>query len=955
MKRVVRRNPIVRALGFIWRWSLIATVPMGCLFVVWFVRTAERYADFGIRFNTLSDHANLRQVGIYEAKSLERDIRLATSPDRRRDPAKIRTFQVFLPEASEAQLNSNLPHSGREYVDGSLAYPDGEIREVKLRYKGDHFWHWAARKKSLRIKTKKKHLYDRMRSFSLGAPKRASMIGELLSYELGTDMGLISPKAEFCELWINGEYRGIHIMVEQLEEMVLRTNGRMPGDLYSADMVPREMWRSVSPRVYWNAGLWEKKAINNHFADDEDANLRLLIATLDEDPSIERTRILRDLVDYDTFAKFHVFRAVCQTRHYDKTHNHRLYYDPWRNHFEPIVWDPIGWTEVWLPRPGSHALPDILSNRLDDALFSDPQFLAARQRAMEDWFEGGGAERLVERAIELTQLIEPSLERDAALSENMQALTPTHVREGNARIIQAMKRVLDDLERAFLSPPVARFATSPEYPQSFRLEVDGRSMFHRIEVEFESSLDANCEAALVCATDAELGPIDISGAVAQNGRRLTIDLPFGPQWVFGDMTTKRNYPMTLCKPEAVTYDFILRRADLSENRIVSVTGIAPRGEPVNIAKAEGIIPAIPFQSALEFTPPIPRTEPIIWSEDVTIEGVQTIDRDLRIEPGTTITMMPGASVIAQGRVMARGTRDEPIRIGPADDAQSPWGVFAVRGKNASGSIFQWCDLRLGSGLKTTRAEYSAMFSVHDTQNIVVEHCSFRDSQVLGDWPVDDMVHVVYSDIRFEECLFERSYMDAVDIDISEASVVDCTFIEAGNDALDLMTSTVAVTGTELRGSGDKGISVGEDTKAFIHNCAMIECNIGVQIKDRSEATLVNCDIEGNKIGVDAYKKNWRYDSGGMGYLYYDSISNNGVQVSADKHSRILLNDCYVSPMLEATDHVILDGMSNDRDPNKRTADFKLRFPDEQRSSPTFFAPFWAQVRHRMRGVDLAGS
>lgn len=953
MKPATRSNPLVRTLAIVWRWSLVVTVPIGCLFAVWFVRTVERYADFGIRYDTLSDHANLHHVGIYEAKSLKRDIQLAASPNRRREPARIRTIQLFVPEASEAQLNSNLPHSGRDYVEASLAYPDGEIREIDLRYKGDHFWHWAARKKSLRVKTKKRHLYERMRSFSLNAPKRASMIGELLSYELGHDIGVISPDVEFCEVWLNGEYRGIHIMVEQLEEMVLRKSGRMPGDLFSADMVPREMWHTINPRVYWNAGLWEKKAINNHFADDEDANLRLLIAILDEEPSVDRTRRLRDIVDYDAFAKFHAFRLICQSRHYDKTHNHRIYYDPWRNQFEPIVWDPIGWTEVWLPQPGRTALTDILTNRLDDALFTDPLFLAARQRAMEDWFAGGGPERIVERAVELTHLIDPSIDRDAALSENFQALTPTQVRAGNARIILAMQHVLDDLERAFLSAPEALYASTPEYPQSFRLEVDGHSIFHRIEVEFERPLDANCEAALICATDAELEPVDISGALSQNGRRLTIDLPFGPQWVIGDRTSKRNYPLTPCRPEAVTYDFVFKGADLSNNPITCVTGIAPRGESVTIAKADGIIPAIPFESALEFTPPIPRTDPIVWSGEVTVEGVQTIERDLRIEPGTRITMEPNASIIAQGRVMARGTKERPIRIEPAVDTRAPWGVFAVRGEATSGSMFQWCEFRFGSGLKTTRAEFSAMFSVHDTQNVVVENCSFEDSQPLDGYPVDDMVHVVYSGIRFEACTFERSFMDAVDIDISEAAVIDCTFIDAGNDALDLMTSIVAVTGTKLHGSGDKGISIGEDTKAFIHNCAMIDCNIGAQIKDRSEASIVHCDIRGNEIGVDAYKKNWRYDSGGVGYLYYDSIVDNGVQVSADQHSRIMLNDCYVAPMTESTENVVVDAMSNDRQPKDRTADFKLRFPAERQTSPAFFAAFWADVRHTVRGVDLS--
>ena len=53
-----------------------------------------------------------------------------------------------------ARLNSNLPHSGFEYVDGAVLN-DGSFDKVSMRYRGDHAYHWMYHKKSLRVKTTK--------------------------------------------------------------------------------------------------------------------------------------------------------------------------------------------------------------------------------------------------------------------------------------------------------------------------------------------------------------------------------------------------------------------------------------------------------------------------------------------------------------------------------------------------------------------------------------------------------------------------------------------------------------------------------------------------------------------------------------------------------------------------------------------------------------------------------
>jgi hypothetical protein len=194
----------------------------------------------------------------------------------------------------------------------------------------------------------------------------------------------------------------------------------------------------------------------------------------------------------------------------------------------------------------------------------------------------------------------------------------------------------------------------------------------------------------------------------------------------------------------------------------------------------------------------------------------------------------------------------------------------------------------GSGLKGDLFEYSAMLSIHDVKDVVISDCQFRDNHV-----VDDMVHTVYADIRFERVLFKNALSDALDLDISTASISDSHFENSGNDAVDLMTTQANITGSHFKNNGDKGISVGENSQLYAVNNTLKGNLIGVQSKDRSTAVLLNQTFKDNKTGLHAYKKNWRYGEGGVIFLGKSTVSGDGISASAEKRSAIQIFDSYL--------------------------------------------------------------
>ena len=284
----------------------------------------------------------------------------------------------------------------------------------------------------------------------------------------------------------------------------------------------------------------------------------------------------------------------------------------------------------------------------------------------------------------------------------------------------------------------------------------------------------------------------------------------------------------------------------------------------------------------------PLPDPVIWSGTVTFAGHQILKDDLIIQPGTTVRFAPDATLVLKGRLLAEGTPERPIRFLSQQADQAPWGAIVLMGQGANGSRLTHCEMAGGSGRKGDLFEYSAMFSVHDVKDVSVQDCLFRDNRV-----VDDMVHTVYADIRFERTRFENAFADALDLDISEVVIIDSRFDNSGNDAVDLMTTRAHVVGSIFVGNGDKGISVGENSQLCAVNNRLIGNAIGVESKDRSTAVLFNHTFVNNKTALHAYKKNWRYGEGGKIFIAKSAIVGGEVIAQAQKRSSIALFDTYV--------------------------------------------------------------
>ena len=263
-------------------------------------------------------------------------------------------------------------------------------------------------------------------------------------------------------------------------------------------------------------------------------------------------------------------------------------------------------------------------------------------------------------------------------------------------------------------------------------------------------------------------------------------------------------------------------------------------------------------------------------------------------------------MVLKGQLTAIGTPERPIRFLPLAENQDPWGSVVLMGHGADGSTLTNCEMAGGSGLKGDLFEYSAMFSIHDVDDVSISDCVFRDNQI-----VDDMVHAVYAKIYLNRVTFKNAVSDALDLDICEAEIKNSQFDSSLNDGVDLMSTRATIIGSVFRNNGDKGISVGENSHLVGINNILERNAIGIQSKDRSTAVLFNHALIKNKIALSAYKKNWRYGDGGEIFIAKSRIVGDGVIGVVDKHSFIQLFDSYLSISgLEKTRQLDISAVDN---------------------------------------------
>ncbi|MGN7612040.1 CotH kinase family protein [Magnetococcales bacterium HHB-1] len=796
---------------------------------------------------------------------------------------------LYISQRARAQLTYNLPAQVKKWQKGFLLYPNGRLRQVKVRHRGDAPEGWGFNKKAWRIKTRKSRLLNNQRVFNYIIPESAGYLEDYLVFYIAQKSNIPTSNARLVEIWLNDKPQGIYLELEQMDESFLRHRNIMPVNIYKGEQFHAERKMILDFDLFSNPALWSKVARFNQRPEEDKSDLITVLNLIRQaETSNRKFQHLTQVAPSEAWAHFSAYQTLVQAWNNDDRHNQRIISDPWKGTVTPIMHD--AWYNIV---PHARTLDDAHHPLLALYHQSSP-FLLAKYRHLYQMVQ----DRVLDQTVQHTQKLIPQLRRSlertphryqelSTHGASLQFLSDDHTQALWQQLINHVEAHQEWLHHTLTQPPKAHWHNTQG---KLLLLIDGYLPLNQVTLTLKNDTpiphtifwDKNSNGILDEANGDLVIPFSI------NGKKITLNAT----WLANRVATN----------------------PIRQNRITDISNVQERITPTKtqfhiLSTTPLHVASVSANNALTQVPtaltaktgsgntPLPLNHPIIpeqekpqkiWQDRIEITKTTIIHDPVKILAGTKIIMAPNTSLVFKNRLEVNGSAQSPVTVTPATKT---WGTFALHGQKTAGSRIHHLKIQGGSGEQIGLVHYIGMLSLHDTKDIVLNHLTLKDNKKF-----DDMMHVIYSEeITLDHCLLKNARSDALDVDISNVMIKNCHFINAGNDAVDLMSSKAAIVNSHLEKSGDKGVSVGEASRALIFNSRLHKNNIGVEAKDRSLAQIVQSDLINNKIAVHAYKKNWRYGSGGHARLDKVIIKDSKeTSLMAKKRSKIEVFNSFVA-------------------------------------------------------------
>lgn len=790
-----------------------------------------------------------------------------------------------IPDKSEDRYNSNFQFPS---VKAELTYQN-TVYDMKIKNRGVTSLHWANDKKSYTINFKDYFKHNEKLLFYI--PDKRAYIGEYLVNELAHEMSLPALISGFATLRINQKDHGMYYVTEDFDGLFLAKRNLPEANIYNTDPYknPAEFTAQALPKDMILSTL-------NNFEQnyDRDADYFLKVIRMDTE---ELTRNWKYYFDEENLARILVLYSITGTAHYD-LHNMVFYINPTDGRISFFPWDFMNYThvgdiEIYNNETQSRDFMNL--NPIFTKLMEIPEIRDLRNKNIITYSDKLQTRISVFQEKEHVGLFtnfltDPTI--DLAAGEGNRPSFVTFL-----ALPQILEKNITYLNKQITEVAIRTFLSEKNkidvYNDSF-----GTVVLRKIILPI-STLPGyiRINNIVVPTSDYEMMKLD-SGEVVITLKEKTVLSPI--------LAYDKKYgaPINL-KPTHIQIDVVytdnrtitegvieFENVATGKTETVSFTQEIPTGAtPVSIIS--------PKMTSNFLHPLLKETDPgnfTFKKEKVEINENILIPKGitLTIQPGTHIAFAKDTSLISYGRIVARGTKQEPI-VFTGKDKNTEWGTVGLVQEDASGE-FVYCIFENGNDAQTEDNVYfSGMLSSYYS-NIILENSIIRNgNQKSG----DDGVNVKYAKARIKNNTFYKNKFDGLDLDfVKKGSIVSGnSFEKNGNDGMDISgTTDLIIKNNKIRTSGDKGISVGEDSHITIINNSIEDTQMGIAVKDNSTVILNHNNIINNSVGAAAYNKKELFGGGHIkvyNTLFKENKQDFGLE-SISKRDRRFLDQDYQS-------------------------------------------------------------
>lgn len=218
--------------------------------------------------------------------------------------------------------------------------------------------------------------------------------------------------------------------------------------------------------------------------------------------------------------------------------------------------------------------------------------------------------------------------------------------------------------------------------------------------------------------------------------------------------------------------------------------------------------------------------------------------DIEIEAGASLDLINGAHLVINGALIAKGEKNDKIKIFSSDKSSQGIAVFA-EGKHSTLSHVHFNHLRHPE-YTFWQASGSVLFFKGEVD---LAHVKF-EKDLAG----DDYLNIVRGKFQMNDCEFLNTFSDAFDGDFVEGDIRNIKMKGIGNDGLDFSGSEVYIEQGNFRNISDKAISGGEESELICKNIKIQKAEIGVASKDASKVVLDVLKCSNNSIDLASFQK-----------------------------------------------------------------------------------------------------
>lgn len=815
-----------------------------------------------------------------------------------------RRYDLFIEDKSMREITSivnkamekgTLTDDLKKWCPAIFIY-NNKKHHVKIRVRGDTSDHWASKKKSWRIKFKQGEAFDGIKELNLIIPHDKG-VNEMVHNIILEDSELIYPRDRLIVLNINKKSFGLYRQVEHISAEMLSHYKKTESCIIGSTDHWIHTYKNnvqVGMPLYTYDMLWLPEHYKNYLKENQYTALAWntfdRLSNAIRYPDKDSLSIIHDTIDLDLYKKYFINVLLSGTVHADiGSYNIKYYHNPLSGKFEPVGWD-FGIQ----PRPDWGQTIDVcrVLPSFRKLILKDELFTLERDRTVYDFLskheDRGLKYYLTNRFFEKYDFTYNLLQKSPVGKDVLNRLnTSLDIMQKNATYIKHLYE--------YNSVSVRLYPT--QTPLRYNLIIAP-------EMHSPISLDS------IYFNEQQLPLLNIDGVKISKPLVRCDRIFTNSQRTSGRYKTDMYFEgfLSKLKEHHFLIDFshqsqVNQWKELKFNFINEITGkTIPQKEIYLYANKNYIAKGTSdnlenFKTSckdFKITFKIDQQKNVcsIKKGNYKITEIITFPKDwvLHIEEGTEFIFEEGASFISYSPVIAKGSKQLPIKISAAPGI-SQFGVFAVIHTNDKEmSSFEHAHFSTGSRCYLDQRLFSGMLSIyHGSAN--VNHCRFQFAR--GE---DDGLNIKYGKVNIHHNFFYKNESDAIDLDFCEGVVENNHFSSNAGDSIDTSGSNVFISKNFISQSGDKGISIGEASHVKT-NSNYLEYNmIGIAIKDLSTHQSTADIFHKNNTALSAYQKKEQF-GGSTSTISHPRFFNNSQKVFTDQYSKITVsNELNISSM-----------------------------------------------------------